>query len=123
MTQEKLRKNIITVYAVSLTLGFSYFVFIKLTGFSVPCLYNLFFGIDCPGCGMTRMFSSLIKFDIYQAFRYNPMAFTLLIIWNIIAVLLFLGKPQFIKNKILLYSLFVVSVFAMFLFGIFRNFS
>ena len=32
------------------------------------------------GCGVTRMIKSILKFDFYQAFRYNPLCFILFII-------------------------------------------
>lgn len=45
------------------------------------CPIKKFFGIYCPGCGVTRMLLSILKGDFYQAFRFNP--------------LLFLGLPFF----------------------------
>ena len=41
----------------------------------ISCLYKHFFGIECPGCGMTRAFISLIKLDFKKAFSYHPMVF------------------------------------------------
>lgn len=37
-------------------------------------LYELF-GWNCPGCGGTRMAVSLLKFEFYQALRYNAYVF------------------------------------------------
>ena len=40
------------------------------------CIIKNLFGIDCAGCGATRMFGALLKLDFYQAFRYNPFMFS-----------------------------------------------
>ena len=41
--------------------------------FNIPCLFKLFFGIPCPGCGITRAWLSLLRLDFRSAFRFNPM--------------------------------------------------
>lgn len=37
------------------------------------CPFQLFFGLSCPGCGMTRSFLSLLKLDFAHAFYYHPL--------------------------------------------------
>lgn len=44
------------------------------------CPWNQSLNIYCAGCGGTRMFYSMLKLDFYQAFRYNPLLFILLIL-------------------------------------------
>jgi len=44
------------------------------------CPIHSLFHIYCPGCGITRMFLSIFKLDFYQAFRYNPYIFILLVL-------------------------------------------
>lgn len=44
------------------------------------CFLRKMFNIYCVGCGTTRMVKSLLDLDIYQAFRYNPFIFILIII-------------------------------------------
>lgn len=44
------------------------------------CWFREVFGIYCAGCGGTRMVKALFKLDFYQAFRYNPLIFILLIL-------------------------------------------
>ena len=39
------------------------------------CIFLYLFNIPCPGCGMTRAFLSLLKFDFKSAFIYNPTIF------------------------------------------------
>lgn len=52
---------------------FLWLLFLKHIHFQCPIL--TLFHIYCPGCGGTRMVHSLIHFDFYQAFRYNPLLF------------------------------------------------
>lgn len=36
------------------------------------CTYKVWFGVDCPGCGMTRCFVSLAHGDLVAAWRFHP---------------------------------------------------
>lgn len=42
---------------------------------AVGCPFRYFFGICCPGCGMTRAAFSIIKLDFAGAFHYHPLIF------------------------------------------------
>ena len=44
----------------------------------IPCVFHEVTGLYCPGCGISRMLISILKFDFYQAFRYNPLLFIML---------------------------------------------
>lgn len=35
------------------------------------CAFKYFFGIDCPGCGLTRSFIMLFRLDFVQSWHYN----------------------------------------------------
>lgn len=37
-----------------------------------PCLFREWFGVLCPGCGVTRMAEALLRLDFAGAFRCNP---------------------------------------------------
>ena len=41
----------------------------------IRCPIHEVTGFYCPGCGLTRMLTSMLKLDFYQAFRYNPLLF------------------------------------------------
>jgi hypothetical protein len=36
------------------------------------CTYKSWFGICCPGCGLTRCFISLAHGELFAAWRFNP---------------------------------------------------
>lgn len=49
-------------------------VSLPVIGIPLPgtCTYQRWFGIDCPGCGLTRSFVSLGHGDLSSAWRFNP---------------------------------------------------
>lgn len=63
---------------VLLLIGLSYYLFVKLTGWGIPCPFLLFTGKYCPGCGITRMCMALLELDFAKAFRYNALVLILL---------------------------------------------
>jgi len=67
---------------VILLLLLTYFGITFLDVIHFKCIFN-YFGIYCAGCGTTRMFKALFHFKLYQAFRYNPFMFVLLILSGI----------------------------------------
>lgn len=75
--RERLRK-MIKSGALLLLIGSAYFMFVKLSGFGIPCVFHLVTGKYCPGCGITRMFMSLAEFDIESAVRNNLLVMLLL---------------------------------------------
>ena len=89
--------------------------------FKIPCFWKTNFNIECAGCGATRMLESLIHFQIYQAFRYNPLMFSLLFITIIYIIYCLICKIFKINYYLIkdrdLYILLVIIV----LFTIFRN--
>lgn len=67
----RLKKAVFGVIAFLAT-GVCYALFVFLTGWSIPCVFNLITGLKCPGCGVTKMCLSLIRLDIGAAFKANP---------------------------------------------------
>ena len=47
----------------------------------IPCVYLYFLGISCPGCGMTRAWLSVLHLDFYSAFNFNPMFWSVPIVY------------------------------------------
>lgn len=102
----KLRKYLTTL-ALLLFLGFSYLVFIRITGICLPCLFEKCTGWLCPGCGITTLFYRLSKFNFSGAYRANPFLFITFpfIIFEIVFDLVnkIKGKTSPKWNNILLY--------------------
>ncbi len=115
-----MRKTIAKIYFTVLVAGLLYALFITLTGISVPCIYYLTTGHRCAGCGISTMFMAMLKLDFSAAFAANPLMFVLFILWNIIALLCFVGKPKFVSKPRFLYTALGVSVFSMMIFMILR---
>lgn len=89
----------------------------KVFNFTIPCLFHEITNLYCPGCGITRMFLALFKLDFYQAFRYNPLVFILLILSIVYFLVKKIGKLNFkLPNYIYYYLLFIVIIY-----GILRN--
>lgn len=89
----------------------------KVFNFAIPCLFHEITNLYCPGCGITRMFLALFKLDFYQAFRYNPLVFILLILSIVYFLVKKIGKLNFkFPNYIYYYLLFIVIIY-----GILRN--
>ena len=41
--------------------------------FFIPCPFHYLTGLHCPGCGSQRALHQLVHFNMYEAFRYNPL--------------------------------------------------
>ena len=123
MDKTRLR-NVILIAVGAMLFAIGYYVFNKLTGIGIPCIFHETLHIYCPGCGLSRMFFAIFELNFYQAFRYNPMWFCCLPFLSVIgidALIAYLYKrktkiarkiPMFVW--IILMALFIV-------FGVLRN--
>lgn len=112
---KKYKDYIITVIILVIAELITFFI----NGTGIPCIFSKLTGLSCPGCGISRMFISLIKLDIYQAFRYNPLVFILLCIYLIYLPLkLMIKKDLKIPNWFYILLLIIVITY-----GILRNIS
>ena len=75
----------------------SIFILIAVSGkLKLDCIFKELFSISCPGCGLTRSFRSLLKFDIISSFKYNifgPILFVILVVGVIFLI------KDIIKNE------------------------
>ncbi|MDE7432393.1 MAG: DUF2752 domain-containing protein, partial [Lachnospiraceae bacterium] len=75
-----MKKRALTVfmYIISiLVIGILYGIFVIKTGLGLPCIFHYVTGLKCPGCGVSRMCMSLMRFDIFSAYHYNRVLFIL----------------------------------------------
>lgn len=93
----------------------TYYFISKVFSIGIPCMFYEITHLYCPGCGITRMFFSLLKLDFYQAFRYNPLVFCYLVMF----ILYKLINLKF-KIKIPSYFSYILLSIAI-VFGILRN--
>ena len=79
-----------------LALGICYYLFITATGISIPCpIRRATHGhILCPGCGVSRMCVSMVRFDLKKAFYWNPVIFCLIPVWLIDIILWLIDKGR-----------------------------
>lgn len=117
----KTRKAIIKIYIWVIVIGLLYMGWIELTGKAIPCFYYKTTGLYCPGCGISRMFIALFRFDVKAAFAYNPVCFSLFFLWNLIAVLCCIKKASFARKAVFLYGFLGVSVVSLIVFCVIRN--
>ena len=106
-----MKKRIINIFTLTITLVLI-LLFLKLINYK--CIYRDFFNIYCAGCGFTRMIKSIINLDFYQAFRYNPLLFILLIIfipYCIYEVYLYIRYGNIKKPSLKVLSVLVVVLF------------
>ena len=72
------RNAIIKRDAVLLGIGILYYIFIRITGLAIPCIFRKITGLLCPGCGITRAILAAARLDIARAFAYNQYIFVAL---------------------------------------------
>ena len=116
-----MKKRILKIYGVTLSVGLIYYVWIRLTGLAIPCLCYELTGFLCPGCGSSRLFLRLGEFNITGAFNANPALFVLLVFWNAVALLCFIGKPRFVSDRRFIYTSLFVSIAVLLSYCIIRN--
>ena len=92
----------------------------------IPCYFHKITGLYCPGCGATRCILSLLKGNIYDAYRYNRLFFSLLPFLTIciiykVYLYIFNKKDKYLEKipKVIWSILLIITM----LFGVVRNFS
>ena len=79
MNNQKIRlKKLLILTALILGSGIAYYLFIRFTGFEVPCIIYKSTGLYCITCGITRMFVALFSLDFVAAAKNNILVLTLL---------------------------------------------
>lgn len=116
-------KKVTTGAVITASVGFCYYLFVLVTGVKIPCVFNLYTGLLCSGCGITRMFMSIFKADFRSAFYYNRFVFVMLPVFAVFFVkraVQYIRKGKCTLSKSEEIFLWCVTV-AFILFGILRN--
>ncbi len=107
---------------ILLGVGALYALFMKLTGIGIPCPFRLLTGLQCPGCGVSRMCLALLRLDFKSAFGYNQAIFCLApILLFVFGRLLYLYIRYDKKQDRLTNVLSYFSIAVLVIFGISRN--
>ena len=115
------RKRILIIYGIILVVGITYTVLIFKTGFGIPCFFNMATGLQCPGCGTSRMALAVMRLDFVSAFRYNPVAFISYPLWIILSGCCFFGHPEKLCKGNVLLGILYVNAAVYVIYGIVRN--
>ena len=65
-----------------------------------PCIFNLFTGYFCPGCGNTRSIIALVNGHIILSLRYNPFIILLFVFLILLYIELF-TSTFYVHKKII----------------------
>ena len=115
-------KSVLKKYLIVLAVGVLYLIFTLTTKIAIPCPIKLITKLDCPSCGITRMFQSIARLDFKSAYGYNQFLFIttpLILFCLILADFNYIksGKPTLNKFNFLPYALIFCSI----AFAIVRN--
>ena len=78
------KKNKLLILVLALVLILIFLIVYKL---NLPCLFKSVFHFPCPSCGMTRALRAIFRLEIIASFKYNILAFPIIIIAIISMVL------------------------------------
>ena len=120
---EKRLYKILARCTIVLLAGLLYALFVRVTEWKIPCLFYEITGLNCPGCGVTRMAMALLRFDITAAFEYHPVLFCSILPLGIcfgVQAIRYVkeGETEFSKWQNVIIWLVIV---ALFLFCVYRN--
>ena len=106
-------------------IGAVYALAVSRMGFGIPCIFHLLTGLQCPGCGVTRMCLALLHLDLEAAYSYNAgvlLAMPVLLglaVWYLADYIRYGSRPQpFLTKRNILCLALVVYLIG---FGVIRN--
>lgn len=122
MNKQLIRKILIRDMLIATILG-TYTIVVIHTNWGIPCVIHLITGLQCPGCGISRMLLSMLHGDFYAAFSFHPFLF---VTWPVLLYLILktdylyvTGQSvQFKKADTVLACLYII---ALVLFSVVRN--
>ncbi len=121
MESNKMKNDVKKKGLAVLGAGVLYLIWIKATGWMIPCIFRRVTGLKCPGCGVTHMLLGLLRLDFTGARTQNAFLFyTLpLLAAEIIYARVMASKRKQLPrwNEVLL----LIYCAALIVFGILRN--
>lgn len=116
------RKRVIVLFLILIGLGTAYVLWLEVTGLAVPCMFRKVTGFRCPGCGVTGMLVSLVKWDLQSAYEANP--FLLITGPLLLAEVVYSFVCQTKRKKLPVWNERLVYLYAaaLCIFGVCRNF-
>lgn len=118
---DAVQKKILIIYGAIFGAGVLYAFLILHTPFRIPCLFREVTGLQCPGCGTSRMALALMRLDIPAAFGYNPVAFFSFPAWFLISIGAFVGRPKALRNSKNLLRILYINIAVYMIFAVLRN--
>ena len=112
LNKEKIDKSKKLLF-ITILLSILFLYLNKRFSFYIPCIFHKITHLYCPGCGITRMFLSILKLDFYQAFRFNPLMFFMspfIIIYEIIYYINWIQDKKFKISKKIWYILLIITI-------------
>lgn len=114
-------KVVATLYIIAIVLVILGWAYIKNIRTPICPIYNLT-GMSCPTCGVTRMLTEIVTtFNIYQAFRYNPVMFIVLPFMSVLIVIQTINYIRFGKFTKHYDKILTAVAITVITFGILRN--
>lgn len=118
---DAVQKKILIIYGAIFGVGVLYAFLILHTSFRIPCLFREVTGLQCPGCGTSRMALALMRLDIPAAFSYNPVAFFSFPAWFLISIGAFIGRPKALRHSKNLLRILYINITVYMIFAVVRN--
>ena len=89
-------------------------VYVPNIHFAIPCFFLRITGIPCPGCGLTRAFAAISRFDLVEAIRANILFLPLTLggaAYFICALVeVFSGKPAIARFNSILSKKWIIAL-------------
>lgn len=103
--------------------GGLYYLFIRLTGWWIPCVFQKLTGLACPGCGMTHFCSEAARLDLAGAAGENLAVALLIPVWAVFLIASLFRKDR--SRRLTETAAFNVlawgSIGILLIFGVLRN--
>lgn len=78
MTPRQRLRRLLTGLVLVTAAGMGYALWVNVTHLAVPCLFHVITGLQCPGCGVSRMCLALLRLDLPGAWQANGVLLALL---------------------------------------------